>query len=1075
MNGAASNGVIESVDDADLFKVTLTAGTTYVFDLVSVIGGLADPYLWLYSPTIEVVTFDDDGGTGVNSQIIYKPSQSGTFYLGAADFGSGVGAYKISAATQTSKDDYSANTSTTGVLTVGGQVTGAIEIAKDEDWFKVSLQVGTTYTFELKGFDSGGGTLGSGTSHQPYLSLYDPSGLYKTATASGGTGGDPLLSFTPTISGNYFVSAEDLYSTGTGTYTLKATSLGAIVDDYRADTSTSGVLAIGGQVTGNIEVANDQDWFKVSLQTGNTYTFELKGFDSNGGTLGAGTAHQPYLSLYDASGSYKTATASGGTGGDPLLSYTPTVAGIYFLSAADLYSTGTGTYTLKTTSAVAVKDDFPWATTTTGVVTVNGNASSGVIDSVNDGDLFKVTLTAGTTYTFDLVGASGGLTDPYLRLYSPDVVQLSSDDDSGDLLNSRITYTAATSGIYYLGAEASGSGTGAYKIAAATVTDDFPWATATTGVVTINGTASNGVINFSTDQDLFKVTLTAGTTYTFDLVGASGGLTDPYLRLYSPDVVQLSSDDDSGDLLNSRITYTAATSGIYYLGAEASGSGTGAYKISAAITVANRSPEVSVPLLNQNWIEGTLLHFTVPVGTFTDPESNPLTYSAKLSTGAALPAWLSFNSSTRDFLGTAPVGSPDYTVRVTATDTGGLSVYTDSVFFTPAASTFDITAPKVSGFIPLDEATGIAVASNIVVTFNESIARGTGSIVLMNAAGQVVETLNAATSSNLSIAGSTLTINPTVDLAYSTGYKVEFAAGTIKDLAGNSYAGSTGYNFTTVSLPISGGAGNDVLTGTTGAELINGNGGDDRITGMGGGDSIYGGSGIDTVVFAYDSSDYLVSKSPTTGSYEVISKTGAIDYVDVDVEKIAFRDITLDAASYKYYGTVDPVLAGSVSSVYRFFNANDKAFFYTNSVAERDTVLATSDVSHNNIGEWPYVYQGSSFEAAHTYAGAVPLERFYNTVTHHHFFTSSTTEAATVKANSASGAWPFVYEGVSFNVYASDPTPNSVGQEIAVERFYSATLNRHWFTSDQTEIAQIRLTGLWVDEGIGFWGEKPGA
>jgi hypothetical protein len=320
-----------------------------------------------------------------------------------------------------------------------------------------------------------------------------------------------------------------------------------------------------------------------------------------------------------------------------------------------------------------------------------------------------------------------------------------------------------------------------------------------------------------------------------------------------------------------------------------------------------------------------------------------------------------------------------------------------------------------------------------------------------------------------------LTINPTSDLAYGTNYKVEFAGGTVKDLAGNSYAGTTSYNFTTVSIPISGSAGNDVLTGTTGADLIYGNGGDDRITGMGGGDSIYGGSGIDTVVFAYDSGDYLVSKSPTTGSYEVISKTGAIDYVDADVERMAFRDITVDSASYKYYGTTDPVLAGSVSSVYRFFNTNDNAFFYTNSVTERDTVLSNSDVSHNNVGEWPYVYQGSSFEAAHTYAGAVSLERFYNTVTHHHFFTSSATEAATVKANSASGAWPFLYEGVSLYVYASDPTPNSVGQEIAVERFYSATLNRHWFTADQTEIAQIRLTGLWVDEGIGFWGEKPGA
>ena len=274
---------------------------------------------------------------------------------------------------------------------------------------------------------------------------------------------------------------------------------------------------------------------------------------------------------------------------------------------------------------------------------------------------------------------------------------------------------------------------------------------------------------------------------------------------------------------------------------------------------------------------------------------------------------------------------------------------------------------------------------------------------------------------------------------------------------------------------LAGGSGNDILYGYGGDDTIYGGAGNDTLNGGGGYDTLYGGAGVDTAVYFYDKGDYLVSRIPATGSYTLTFKSGGTEYINFDVEKIQFQDTTIDAANQKYYGTYTPVAAGSVSSVYRFFNTNDNAFFYTNSVAERDAVLANSDVSHNNVGEWPYVYQGSSFEAAHTYAGAVPLERFYNTVTHHHFFTSSATEAATVKANSASGAWPFVYEGVSFNVYASDPNPNSVGQEIAVERFYSATLNRHWFTADQTEIAQIRLTGLWVDEGIGFWGEKPGA
>jgi len=123
--------------------------------------------------------------------------------------------------------------------------------------------------------------------------------------------------------------------------------------------------------------------------------------------------------------------------------------------------------------------------------------------------------------------------------------------------------------------------------------------------------------------------------------------------------------------------------------------------------------------------------------------------------------------------------------------------FSDGIIAAPNGS-----APTVTTFSPVDEATGVAVSANIVVTFNEAIQRGTGSIMLKTSAGAVVATYDAATSSNLSISGSTLTINPTADLGYSTGYKVEFAAGTIKDIAGNSYAGVSDYNFATVASTI---------------------------------------------------------------------------------------------------------------------------------------------------------------------------------------------------------------------------------------------------------------------------------
>ena len=176
----------------------------------------------------------------------------------------------------------------------------------------------------------------------------------------------------------------------------------------------------------------------------------------------------------------------------------------------------------------------------------------------------------------------------------------------------------------------------------------------------------------------------------------------------------------------------------------------------------------------------------------------------------------------------------------------------------------------------------------------------------------------------------------------------------------------------------------------------------------------------------------------------------------------------MPTSQFGYVGSYSELSANSVSSVHRFYNTRDKAFFYTNSLAEANMVVDNSEP--DSATNWPYIYQGSTFEAAHSYLSTTPLFRFYNTSTGHHFFTTSTAEKDLVIANSESGLWPFNYEGVAMQVYASDPT-SFVGEEVAVHRFYNPTLNRHFFTGDETEVAEIKLTGDWNYEGIGFWGE----
>jgi hypothetical protein len=157
---------------------------------------------------------------------------------------------------------------------------------------------------------------------------------------------------------------------------------------------------------------------------------------------------------------------------------------------------------------------------------------------------------------------------------------------------------------------------------------------------------------------------------------------------------------------------------------------------------------------------------------------------------------------------------------------------------------FDNTPPTLTSFFPQDSASAVPIDTNLVVGFSEDIQRGSGSIVLRTATGETVETFNAASSPRLTFSGSTLTINPSADFKYSTAYLVSFGAGSVRDLTGNAYAGSSSYDFSTMSKPgrtFTGTSGDDVLTGTDGA------------------DSFEGQAGRDTVVFAGPISDYTIT------------------------------------------------------------------------------------------------------------------------------------------------------------------------------------------------------------------------
>ena len=114
-------------------------------------------------------------------------------------------------------------------------------------------------------------------------------------------------------------------------------------------------------------------------------------------------------------------------------------------------------------------DDYSSTTQTTGTVAVGGSAT-GEIETSKDFDWFAVDLVAGHTYVIDLEGTDSGggaLQDPVLRgLYDADGNRIAGarDNDGGTGRDARLTFTATTTGTYYIEARGHSNQTGDYTV-----------------------------------------------------------------------------------------------------------------------------------------------------------------------------------------------------------------------------------------------------------------------------------------------------------------------------------------------------------------------------------------------------------------------------------------------------------------------------------------------------------------------------------------------------------------------------------------------------------------------------------
>ena len=404
--GSSVTGDIETANDRDAYAVELVAGRTYRIDLEGVAtdkGTLVDPFLrWLRDDTGTGVTGtrDDNGGEGDNARQTFTPAESGTYYISARGQGDGVGtytltvtdpegatlAYSLAGGNESGSfeidatsgelfykgagEDFESGTtrftltvrtsdgSETADTTVTVNVTDvddtpAIRVADAEATegddtemvFRVTLQSASSETVTVS-YATADGTATAGEDYTATSGTltFAPGETEKTVSVAiiDDTVEDSGETFTLALSDPSGGSLGDTEATGT-IFNTEGSVSEPTGEDLPSNAATTGVVAVGGSASGEINPAADIDWFKVELEAGKTYRVDMKGSTTGDGTLG-----DPYLrGIHDVNGALIAGTTDddGGRGDNSRVEFMATTGGTYYV-AAGAKRAYEGTYTL---------------------------------------------------------------------------------------------------------------------------------------------------------------------------------------------------------------------------------------------------------------------------------------------------------------------------------------------------------------------------------------------------------------------------------------------------------------------------------------------------------------------------------------------------------------------------------------------------------------------------------------------------------------------------------------------------------------------------------------------------------
>ena len=472
-----------------------------------------------------------------------------------------------------------------------------------------------------------------------------------------------------------------------------------------------------------------------------------------------------------------------------------------------------------------------------------------------------------------------------------------------------------------------------------TESTDAAASTGTTYALSVGQTAQ-GTVSSNSDHDWYRVTLTAGQTYTFALVGTGGnGLDDAYLRLRNAAGTQIAYDDDGGPGANSTITFTATTSGTYYLDVGSyNNTASGQYGLSfTAGTRAHYDYMMGAGNLLRPGASWSATPGTAATVTYSFDTSNPDQTDASGNPTAFIPLSAVQRAAAQQSLSlfsdagnvtftqvAANTGTMRFSSYYSTTDGAGAYAYYpggtgandlagDVNLNNDSVSTTSIPRGSYSFFAMLHEighAMGLAHPGDynagpgvditydahaqfiedsqqytVMSYFDESNTTGSFNsypdTLLMydilaiqqlygvnynTRSGNSVYGFNANTGSVYSFAENTDPFfciwdgsgNDTMDASlYSMAQRIDLNAGSFSNIGG--FAGNISIAIGAVIENAKGGSGNDTLIGNSAANILTGNSGNDTLDGKAGADTLNGGAGNDTYVLGTESDTVIDS------------------------------------------------------------------------------------------------------------------------------------------------------------------------------------------------------------------------